>query len=201
MIDRKRRVVIVHMPKCAGSSVQAALGIPAKGYGAPRHGTIEQIYKHNPYCRKWPVYLLVRNPFTRLVSHHTFVNYQVRVLGYRYPSSTKLVPLILDTGLQTFLDTTDWNDWLRIGKVDKYSHFHTNSDMGKIKGVYQERITPIYFETLEHDMKMHFGLKVPHLNAGPKSGPIWTLENVARIVDAFREDFDRFGYKLVPEDI
>jgi hypothetical protein len=200
MIDRKRKIVVIHMPKCAGNSVQSALGIPEKGYGSPRHGTIEQIYKKNPHVVNWPVYLLVRNPFTRLVSFHNFVHYKVHVLKYQFPKSSILLPKVLDTTLQEYIDSTDWKEWLKIGKTNKFSHFYTNSDMGKISGKYQKRIKPIYFEHLKEDMNKYFGIDVPHLNASPKQQPIWTKENVERIVDVFNEDFTRFGYDTVPPE-
>lgn len=188
------------MPKCAGNSVQAALNIPEKGYGYPRHGTLAQIYKKNPHVKDWPVYILVRNPFTRLVSHFNFVHYKVHELGYHPPKDAILIPRMLKLTLQEYIDTTDWEKWLTIGLCDKSCHFHTNSYMGKIKGVYQERIRPIFFEWLEEDMRRHFHVLVPHLNASPKQRPIWTKENVEKIVDAFREDFDRFGYDTFPPE-
>ena len=202
MIDRNRKIIVVHMPKCGGRSVQKALGIPEKGYGAPRHGALGELYEKYPEVKTWPCYILVRNPFTRLVTHHNFVHYKHNVLGYRFPkkASLEFIPKMLNTDLQTFIDSTDWEEWLRIGEKNK-SQFRTNSDMGKVKGIYSERLQPIYLETLTEQMKQLFGLDVPHLNSSPGKTPVWTPDNVGRIVEAFREDFDRFGYKLVPEDM
>jgi hypothetical protein len=192
MVDRRRKVIIIHTPKCAGKAVQAALGADRV---MGRHIGLEPMYKAHPEYRDWPVYQLVRNPFTRLVSWH---NYVTGKHASRPPDKNQeLVWRALEVSLQQFIDDTDWHEWLRIGRHSVKSHFTTMSYLGTVSGRYHRKIIPIYHERLAEQMTSLFGVTVPYKNVSVKKDvPVWTPQNVARIVDAFREDFIRFEYSM-----
>jgi len=63
-----RKVVFVHNPKCAGSSIKQALGMSTKGadHRIPTH------FLHSHTWETYTTFVVVRNPFDRLVSSHTY---------------------------------------------------------------------------------------------------------------------------------
>lgn len=82
-VDHRRRLIFVHNPKTAGTSIRSALDIPGE---VPSHRTPTHLVHH----RTWEEYfsfVVVRNPFDRLVSsyvYHTDSDYRGYYLT-KYP--------------------------------------------------------------------------------------------------------------------
>ena len=76
MIIEDRKVIILHPPKTGGQAVQQGLtGTTETPQGKIwRHDPLSEILKKRPGVAPWKVFLLIRNPYERMVSfyhHHT----------------------------------------------------------------------------------------------------------------------------------
>lgn len=66
-VSAKHRCIFVHIPKCAGTSVCAALNMPFEHHKASHYEKL--------YPEQWGSYFkftIVRNPFTRVLSNYLF---------------------------------------------------------------------------------------------------------------------------------
>lgn len=80
-IDKQRNLIFVHIPKCAGTSIEKALGIYGKpecwhGVGLPQHWTLNKIVERygEQILDDNFVFAFVRNPWDRIVSEFNYLH-------------------------------------------------------------------------------------------------------------------------------
>jgi hypothetical protein len=84
MVDHKHKAIFVHVPKCAGASMQAALLLgnnDVEKYG--RHPTIHDIREQLPkeVFDEYFSFAFIRNPFDRMVSAYAYFNKRTGIKG------------------------------------------------------------------------------------------------------------------------
>src|SRR5262245_28523163 len=97
-IDHERRVIFVHIPKCAGTSIEVAFGWANKydrigldvtatepnfdTYfgGGLQHFTIREMVENGIAIDKYTKFAIFRDPFDRLVSHFLWRYYRFQEL-------------------------------------------------------------------------------------------------------------------------
>lgn len=197
MIDRQRKIVILHPPKTGGQALQKALGLPIgrgsnEHYAVWRHDTLEDVRKWLPGTATWPVYLLVRNPFARMVSYY---HYCVQV------SLKRVAPVIKYA--RSFASCEAFLERAELGSLRMAANTHHNGTIepcayyASINGEYQESAIPIHTERLAEEARRHFGVDdVPVVNATDHRDwrIYYTPKSTARVADYMHEDCDRFGY-------
>lgn len=96
MISNKYKCIYVHIPKCAGNSIEYAFGhdrnrkdildINEQTYTDISHNTATEIKEHHTNEEQWSSYFkfaIVRNPFDRLVSSYNFVCEKTKYRKFR----------------------------------------------------------------------------------------------------------------------
>jgi chondroitin 4-sulfotransferase 11 len=176
--------VFIHINKCGGTSVEAALGIPVKV-----HDTALQ-RRRRIGSRRWNrafTFSVVRHPYSRVISQHA---YRVRT------NQTRLAT----TGLGL-------NDWIRRTYRDRERPYYDEPRMFApckhwLTDEFGEFIVDFVarLESIEADWRViqeqiGSNAALPHHNATPSVGWEALDSESRRIIDAcFREDFEAFGY-------
>jgi hypothetical protein len=205
MINRDRGVLFCHVPKNAGTSIEAALEASG-GYSPPhyppvtldRHmtwkgGESERILRHIERhtwdrCFKFAI---VRNPWDRLVSAWEFTRNRKR----HSVSFPEFVGMLLDLDLRK--SEALWPDMVSI-------RWHTMPQVDHISlngGVAVDFIGRM--ETLEDDweaicVRTGCNMKLSHRNRGVHEPyqAYYTSELAERVAQLFKRDIESFGYEF-----
>lgn len=206
MIDYKRKCVILHPPKTGGQALMAALGMP-NGRGAGeyfaywRHDTLTDVWGKLPELRDWPVYLLVRNPFARMVSYYHYVVQTPYV---------KLNPVLRYVrsfaSCEQFLDNAEFHALREAamkhknGALESCAYYATvaiAAKDGSESYTYHDGTRIIMAEHMAMYAKRYFGIaNVPVVNASDhRDWKIYYNERRReRVREYLADDFYHFGY-------
>ena len=176
--------VFIHINKCGGSSVEAALGIPVKV-----HDTALQRRRkigRNRWERAF-TFSIVRHPYSRVISQYA---YRVRT------NQTRLATAGL--GL---------NEWIRRAYRDRQRPYYDQPRMfapckrwltdesGKLMVDIVAKLETIDADWPIIEERIGREVALPHHNATPAPGWEALDRGARRIIDArFRDDFEAFGY-------
>lgn len=92
MVEKKYKCIHVHIPKCAGTSIDYALhGKLPGGWNKKKklwkqHCTAKDVKKHFASEEQWSNYFkfsIVRNPFDRIVSSYNWICRKIKPCGFR----------------------------------------------------------------------------------------------------------------------
>ena len=81
MISHKHKFIFVHIPKCAGTSIESIYNVwddkksEEKFYvGKHRqHHYLDMVLKNNPGCESYYKFTFVRNPYSRILSEYMYI--------------------------------------------------------------------------------------------------------------------------------
>ena len=212
MIDLKNKVVFVHVPKCAGTSVEnyfmnirgleernrAALGIFKNDKSAElergnQHcslSMIETFWFGGEIPADFRIFSIVRNPYSRFWSEHS---YRYLPPPDRYPISTRL-PL----GLLIYLARHP------IARL-KDLNSHLRPQWTYLQGKAKKRMRVLRFENIAEEfpaLVREWGLPemaLPHANASARRRRRLNDAQRARgnafVEEFYAEDFARLGYE------
>lgn len=196
MILYDRQLVILHPPKTGGIALQKALGYPTgpEGnyqYAVWRHDTLEDVFKAVPESRGWAIYLLVRNPYSRMVSYYHFMvqtDFRTMTPAQRYVRSFDTCERFLLEA--KFHGLREHANRKRSGTIEACSYY------GKVGGAYLKGIIPISCERLSEVGPILFDVEVPVYNASDHHPwqSYYTQKSAARVANFMREDFERFDW-------
>jgi len=183
------RYVFIHINKCGGTSVEAALGIPVKIHDTARMRRLKLGQ------RRWEeafTFALVRHPYSRLISFH----------GYRTRYN--------QTGLRDDRPL-DLNAWIRATLVDQDPAYYrparmfapcfdwVSDESGRVIVDYVARIETIGEQWPVIQERTGRAVPLPARNVSARAGDSGrdVLDAEARriIQDRFRKDFEEFGYE------
>jgi hypothetical protein len=206
VISRKRKCIFVHIPKCAGNSIQKVIW-PGKWREEDLWGGFVDAY-HNKYqtgglqhlCawqirdevgrRRFDSYFkftIVRNPFDRLVSQFAYMR--------RRPDLREFVAMDEDASFAEYVELIQRKRHVQWESQTSFVY----DDDGAMLVDFLGR-----FETLDPDMGQVFahlgmdGQTVPRGNASAR-GPYrdyYTPEIRAQVEDMYGADLERFGYEF-----
>lgn len=173
-----RKVLHVHIPKCAGHSISAALHAAGMGNNwlrDPRlshHDSIRRMRELNTIPHDTFVFSVVRNPYTRVYSLYSFLKKRRCIINSTFQEWVKQV------------HSTNATGYMHLPQVDFLRH-----EKGHI-GV------PHIFRFEELAEVEEIGITLPHMN---KSGGVpttddFTEESVGMVASTYSEDFDVLGY-------
>lgn len=180
-----RKVVFVHNPKCAGTSIKKALGITLDeaDHRVPGHFLASVTWE------SYVTFLIVRNPFSRLVSSYSFHTSERYQGGYarRYP----------------FLKSLSFKDYFALMKNESYV-IRPQVDYAR----HCRSRVPVdfvcHFENLQQELRPVFEkigveFSLPHLNQSSHDShreyfgdPLFRN----KVEQYYREDLDQFGYEF-----
>lgn len=173
MIDHNRKIIFIHIPKTAGTSIEAAFGIDMELAGAEKHAGpshMIEIYGRDTWD-EYRKFTVVRNPYDRALS------------SFAYHAGRKHIPVTSSSFVR----------WLEEQRDRK----KLRSQVDYLEG-WAPEITILRFETLEEDIER----ELPFLSPLPVINKThhwpWFMyynRSTARTVwEHTAEDFDYFGY-------
>ena len=203
-VNREMKIIFIHIPKCAGTSIAKTLDMYDKNY-PPNLDTLYGITKQNivlqslclefynqylndKFIKKCKIFTVVRNPYDRILSDYMWSN---RKCSNMY-DFCKLIENTLKHkskySLMSFDINTHSNHFL-----PQYE-FINNSEYN-INHVFK-------FENLKNDFEKVFSdKKLLHINKTKHPHFIDYFKNKPKCVkiinDIYKEDFMKFGYNMI----
>ena len=202
LINNKRRLVFIHIPKNAGTTFKSVLYSTHGDVEWERPFTDEKKYTHSPLksfyasfpeSKDYKVITIIRNPYERALSWYSY--YRTPTYYNRHPQMRAI-----HYAQQSFLEFLKWynrsfkSKWEMLPQVWWYTH------KKKLHSDYQIR-----FENLEQDINKvsnELGMdiiKIPHNNKSSESFTIedeYCDESISIINEWYKEDFKKLDYLL-----
>lgn len=185
-VQHNRQLIFVHNPKCAGTSIKLALGIPADDIADHR------VPSYLVHPRTWESYysfMVVRNPFDRLASsyaYHTSPSYK-GFFARRYPHLKEL-------DIASYFELMRREPTAIRPQVDYMVHNRSPELVNKV----------CRMERLAADLKDLFGelgvaANLPHENRTEHKGyRDYFLDDIfaERVQQYYQADLDKLGYRF-----
>jgi hypothetical protein len=209
MIDHKRKILFIHVPKNAGTSIERTvftnydfnnkysleylIGYDKKNMINLQHATLKELidfkYISENILNEYHSFAVVRNPFTRAISGYIWL----------------LNDLGIEESFSNFLKRKGEFSTEKLTNHSTYvmDHFYTQSEFLTYKGNIAVK-SILKFERLDKDFKK-FNAEINgkyflniHFKKNKKKRrkllKLFTEENLELIRDRYSEDFDNFGY-------
>ena len=202
LVNNKRKLVFIHIPKNAGTTFKSVLYSTHGDVEWERPFTDEKKYTHTPLksfyasfpeSKDYKVITIIRNPYERALSWYSY--YRTPTYYNRHPQMRAL-----HYAQQPFLEFLKWynrsfkSKWEMLPQVWWYTH------KNKLHSDYQIR-----FENLEQDINKVSNeldmdiIKIPHNNKSSESltvGDVYCDESISIINEWYKEDFKKLDYIL-----
>ena len=184
-----KKPIFIHILKCGGTSVEAALGIPKT------HDTA-LIRRRRVGAAAWErafTFSVVRHPYSKVISHYNF--------RHRHD----------ETGVRS--DRISLNDWIMRAYGEKDPRYHDRplwfvpcahwlcDEVGKVLVDHVARLETLDQEWPKIAARIGTDAELPHRNTSRADAQDWSVlsPRAREIIDqVFRPDFEIFGYR-VPE--
>lgn len=198
MVDTRRRLVIVHPPKTAGTAVQQALlghiG-PITGEGVYRHDPIDVIEEKMHETQGWIAAILVRNPYERLESFYAYVT------GHRWKNSDGSYTHRANSAAVKILESGSFQAFVEADAFQWYFD-RPYEDLGlwlqpMTRYACEQELRAIHYENLEVELEQLTGekIKLERVRVSGREPQEWTAKMRAIVNDAFQNDFRTYGYE------
>ena len=200
LVNSKRRLVFIHIPKNAGTTFKNILYSThgdvewKKPFGDEKkytHAPLKSFMASFPECNDYKVITIIRNPYERAVSWYSY---------YRTPTYYNKHPNMraLHYAQQPFLEFLKWynrsfkSKWEMLPQVWWYTH------KKQLHSEYQIR-----FENLEQDINKVSNeldmdiIKIPHNNKSSetfKVDDVYCDESISIINEWYKKDFEELDY-------
>jgi hypothetical protein len=184
-IDHSKRIVFVHNPKAAGTSVRQYLGLPTAG----ADHRIPSRLCHKSTWESYRTIVFVRNPFDRLVSSYAYHTSQAYA-GYYRRKYANLPQL----SLEAYFDLMILEPCCILPQVKYTRHVHSTKSPDLI----------LRFEDMGHSVDLLRGItgnerQFPHMNRSshaPYSSYYQSRAFARRVSDYYHDDLVQFGYSF-----
>ena len=202
LVNHKRKLVFIHIPKNAGTTFKSVLYSTHGDVEWERPFTDEKKYTHSPLksfyasfpeSKDYKVITIIRNPYERALSWYSY--YRTPTYYNRHPQMRAI-----HYAQQSFLEFLKWynrsfkSKWEMLPQVWWYTH------KNKLHSDYQIR-----FENLEQDINKVSKeldmdiIKIPHNNKSSetfKVEDVYCDESISIINEWYKEDFKKLDYLL-----
>ena len=200
LVNHKRKLVFIHIPKNAGTTYKSVLYSTHGDVEWERPFTDEKKYTHSPLksfyasfpeSKDYKVITIIRNPYERALSWYSY--YRTPTYYNRHPQMRAI-----HYAQQSFLEFLKWynrsfkSKWEMLPQVWWYTH------KKKLHSDYQIR-----FENLEQDINKVSNeldmniIKIPHNNKSSESltvGDVYCDESISIINEWYKKDFEELDY-------
>jgi hypothetical protein len=192
-ISFKHKLIFVHIPKNAGTTITNALNMSDIGHHLP-------IYYKRKYPKEWETFkkfAVYRNPWDRVVS-----NYEYARLKKSYWHSSQDNSKHVDYDL---LKNLSFDECINIlvnspGRL-KHQGWGSQNQYLKIDNVFLNDIFLIKIENLKDEIfnKLSIDINIPNINSSEHSNYISYYDNkknIEIINNIYNEDITKFNYKF-----
>ena len=178
MIIDQHKIIFIHIPKTAGSSIKYFFGIKEPHN---KHKTIEEIKAENfKAYNSYNKFAIVRNPYDRMIS---FYFWMINMAKDVYINASFI----------------EFNEWIK----DPF-RFYNGDTINILNPQYtwvDETVKIIKFENLNKELNEFFGEKVnlPITNESNHKYYLeyYNTESLDIVYDKYKEDFKKFNYKKI----
>ena len=216
MLIRDRKLLFVHIPKCAGTSIEQAFGVAPFEWRKPnyknlvgwcpvrsvhmQHLSIKELVELDFVTQDeldaLTIFTVVRNPVYRMISDYFWMMRDRRVKG----------------SFQQYFDKkAQFEEVLTNQRIPDYRGDHLRSQTSFIEGFERPKVNLMKFESLSSDWSklsatIAGGLPdLPHTNKSSSTDndrkqKLFTRRNISMIISRYETDFSNFGYSLDSED-
>lgn len=177
MILKDKKIIFIHIPRCAGTSIKEALKtISNKAIDKPWHLKLsEHPEKYQINLDNYFVFAFVRNPYDRILSVYNYKKYVRDWWDVKDKTFEEWIEFLQDKSKSEFLELVQSVEWLNVNMP----------------------IMIYKYEALErHYLSLMNLLKLPplkHLHKLKKNTEI-KASTKELIYNMFKDDFRRFGY-------
>ena len=201
MIIDKHKIIFVHIPKNAGTSIKKLFTEEVKTF-PHEHKTIHKIKKENPEIyNSYRKFAVVRNPYDRMVSWYAYLNGYT--LGndllntYQWNSNNNSYEIIETerlnvSGFKRFVKDPageGWGDASRLRLLNKQCYW------------VDETVIILKYENLEKELNEFFGkkmdLQTTNKTVRDSISVYYDKESLDIVYNRYKEDFERFNYKKI----
>ena len=176
MIIDEHKVIFIHIPKSAGTSIETYFNNSSFRIQPNKHDNIYQIKKRfiNSYnnCRKFAI---IRNPYDKMVSWYFYLK---KKLGD--------------------YNVIEFNEWIK----DPTKFWHIDDPISFLDSQcswIDDTVEVIKFENLNEELNKFFGFKIdlPVTNKSNHNHYLdyYNKESLSIVYKKYKEDFEKFNYK------
>ena len=177
MIIDEHKAIFIHIPKNAGSSIEALFANSSFRVQPSKHADIYEIKRKfkNSYDN-YRKFTIIRNPYDKMVSWYFYLK---RNLGENY-------------------NIIEFNEWIK----DPSKFWHASDPISFLKPQFKwvdDTVVLLKFENLNKELKQFFGKEIdlPITNKSNHNHYLeyYNEESLDIIYDRYEEDFEKFNYK------
>ena len=177
MIIEEHKAVFVHIPKNAGTSIEALFANNSFRIQPSKHADIYEIKRKfkNSY-NSYKKFTIIRNPYDKMVSWYFYLK---RNLGERY-------------------EVLEFNEWIK----DPSKFWHIDDPISYLKPQHEwidDTVVLIKYENLDKELNQFFNKKIelPIINKSKHNHYLeyYNKESLTIIYDRYKEDFKKYNYK------
>ena len=177
MIIEEHKVIFIHIPKNAGTSVEECFGNNSFRIQPNKHDNIYEIKKRflNSY-NNYRKFTIIRNPYDKMVSWYFYLK---RNLGEEH-------------------EVLEFNKWIK----DPLKFWHTDDPIYFLNPQHtwvDDSVVVIKYENLNEELNEFFGkdIDLPVVNKSNHDHYLkyYSKESLDIIYDRYKEDFEKYNYK------
>ena len=178
MIIREHKAIFIHIPKNAGTSIEAYFANESVRVQPSKHADIHEIKRKfkNSY-KKYKKFTVIRNPYDKMVSWYFYLK---RNLGD--------------------YNVIEFNDWI----IDPLKFWHADDPVSFLKNQHEwidDTVVVIKYENLNKEINNFFNKKIdlPVMNKSNHKHYLkyYNKKSLNIIYDRYKEDFKKFNYKKI----
>jgi len=177
MIIDRHKVIFIHIPKNAGTSIEEYFGNESVRIQPNKHADIHEIKRKfkNSY-NNYRKFTIIRNPYDKMVSWYFYLK---RNLGEKY----KVI---------------EFNEWIK----DPLKFWHVDDPVSYLKPQHEwvdNTVEIIKFENLNNELNIFFTqeINLPITNKSNRNDFLeyYNKDSLKIIYNRYKEDFKKFNYK------
>ena len=178
MIIDEHKAIFIHIPKNAGTSIETYFANRSVRIQPIKHADIHEVKRKfkNSY-NNYRKFTIIRNPYDKMVSWYFYLK---RNLGENY----KVI---------------EFNEWIK----DPSKFWHANDPISYLKPQHEwvdETVEILKFENLNKELNEFFKeeINLPIINKSNHKHYLdyYNEESSNIIYNRYKEDFEKYGYKL-----
>ena len=203
MILDKEKLIFIHIPKNAGTSISIYLSgepemVEIRGQKAFKHETVGDIKRDHPEIyNSYTKFAIVRNPYSRMVSWYSYLrkyrldNDHIKTYQYNAKNNSYEVVDIVKA------DVMGFRIWAKNPTILDPRKWLFNNQCYWV----DETVTILRYENLNKELNDFFGkeIKLPTVNKTSRYDLLdYYDEETSNIVyNMYKEDFEKYNYKKI----
>tara|TARA_R100000781_G_C4033796_1_gene111516 strand:- start:25 stop:690 length:666 start_codon:yes stop_codon:yes gene_type:complete len=219
MIIDKEKLIFVHIPKNAGTSIKAFFGAVEDNVVKEfhKHRTIKEIKNENPEAyNSYKKFAIVRNPYERMVSWYAYINsyllhndllnvydYNSNIVETKKPEISGFKKFIKNPEIETW--EYNFNHTYLKANIPGYTIPQPKVSSSRLKLLkpqcywVDETVKILRYENLKEELENFLGIKInlDKLNKSSRDDILayYDKDSLDIVYEKYKEDFKKFNYK------